>query len=128
MNKVVHFEITYDDKERCTDFYKKVFEWQLQDIPDMNYTMARTVDIDDKNMPKEPGAINGGMYKRDDKLSKSPVIVINVDSVDDHIKRVEQSGGKVVRPRVQVGDMGFYAQVSDTEDNIIGIWENIKKE
>jgi len=128
MNKVVHFEITYDDKERCTDFYKKVFDWKLQDIPEMNYTIANTVDVDDKNMPKESGAINGGMYKRDDKSSRTPVIVIDVSSVDDYIKRVDQSGGKVVRPKVQVGDMGFYAQVSDTEDNIIGIWESIKKD
>ena len=100
----------------------------MQDIPEMNYVIAHTVDIDDKNMPKESGAINGGMYKRDDKSSKNPVLVIDVFSVDEYIEKVESSGGKVTRSKVQVGDMGHYAQVSDTEGNIIGLWENIPKQ
>ena len=128
MNKVVHFEVPYDDVDRATEFYKNVFNWNINAIPEMNYHTVHTVDIDENNMPKESGAINGGMYKRGEGSAKGPVIVIDVESVDEHVSKVEGAGGKVVRGKVQVGDMGYYAQVEDTEGNVIGIWEMIKKE
>jgi uncharacterized protein len=129
MNPVVHFEIPFDDKEKAKEFYEKVFGWKLQDIPEMHYIMAHTGETDEQtHMLKEPGRINGGMYKRDDKSAHSPVLVIDVPSVDEHLEKIKAAGGSVFREKVQVGDMGFYAQVKDTEGNIIGIWENIKKE
>ena len=65
MNKIVHFEIPFDDKEKAMKFYKDIFGWELNDMPEMNYVIAHTVKVDKKFMPKESGAINGGMYKRD---------------------------------------------------------------
>lgn len=125
MDKVVHFEIPYDDAERASEFYKKVFGWKINSVPEMNYNIVHTVDIDEKNMPKEAGAINGGMYKRDEKSAKNPVIVISVKNVDEAVKKAEKAGGEVFRPKMQVGNMGLYAQVKDSEGNVIGIWQDI---
>lgn len=127
MNKVVHFEIPFDDKERAMSFYKNVFGWEMQDVPDMSYVITRTVAVDENFMPKESGAINGGFYERDDKSSKTPVLVIDVPSIDEHVALIKKAGGEVVREKMNVGNMGYYAQVKDTEGNIIGIWENIKQ-
>jgi uncharacterized protein len=127
MNKVVHFEIPYDDKEKCIDFYKKVFGWNFQDMPEMNYTIAHTVEVDDKHMPKEAGAINGGMYKRNETSANSPVLVIDVQNLDEYVEKVKETGGELFMEKVKVGEMGFYAQVKDTEGNIIGLWEDVKK-
>ena len=126
MDKVVHFEIPFDDAKRAKEFYSKVFGWKIEDVPQMNYHMVHTVEIDENRMPKQAGAINGGLYKRDDKSAKSPVIVIDVAKIDDYVKKIKKAGGKVVREKSTVGDMGFYAQVSDTEGNVIGIWETIQ--
>ncbi len=127
MDKAVHFEIPFDDAKRAGDFYKKVFGWKLNEMPEMNYTIVHTVDVDEKMMPKEVGAINGGMFKRDDKSASGPVIVMGVKSIEETIKKITNNGGKVFKRKSSVGDMGFYAQVKDTEGNIIGIWETIKK-
>lgn len=127
MNKVVHFEVPFDDKERAMKFYSEVFGWQLVDMPEMHYVIARTVAVDEKQMPKETGAINGGMYKRDEKSAQMPVLVIDVPSIDDHVTKIEAAGGKVTRPKMSIGEMGWYAQVADTEGNVIGIWETMKK-
>ena len=126
MDKVGHFEFPYEDLSRAKEFYSKVFGWKFQDFSDMNYTMAFTVETDEQMMPKESGAINGGLYKRDENSSKTPVVIVGVESVDDKIKEIEFSGGKVLLKK-QLGNMGFYAQVSDTEGNIIGIWERIRE-
>ena len=125
MDKVVHFEIPTDDLDRAKKFYKGIFEWQLFDVPGMNYTIVTTVPTDDKHMPKESGAINGGMMKRSSN-GETPVIVIRVSSVDKYLKKVEKVGGKTVMPKQKVGDMGLYARVSDTEGNIIGLLQDLK--
>jgi len=39
---------------------------------------------------------------------------------------IETGGGKVIRPKMAVGDMGFAAYFKDSEGNVIGLWENAK--
>jgi predicted enzyme related to lactoylglutathione lyase len=126
MDKVVHFEIPAEDMNRAKKFYKDIFGWELVDIPGMEYTIVRTVAVDSENMPKEPGAINGGIAKKSTK-DETPVLVIDVPSIDGYIKKITAAGGKVVRPKMTVMDMGFYARVTDSEGNVIGILEIIKK-
>ncbi len=123
MNKVVHFEIPYDNIDRVKTFYENVFGWKINEIPAMNYHMVTTVQTDEKQMPKESGAINGGMYKRGMGGSQTPVIVIDVPSIDAYIEKVKAAGGTIVFDKRKVGDMGFYAQIKDTEGNIVGIWQ-----
>ena len=127
MNKVVHFEIPFDDAERAKTFYGEVFGWGLQDMPEMEYIMARTAETDEQFMIKEPGAINGGLYKRAEGLAQSPVLVIDVDSLDEHLEKITAAGGTITREKTHVADMGLYAQVKDTEGNIIGVWEDLQK-
>jgi predicted enzyme related to lactoylglutathione lyase len=127
MDKVVHFEIPVDDVNRAQGFYKKIFGWKISAVPGMPYWMVNTVETDTNNMPTQPGAINGGIYKRGQEGAKAPVLVVNVSSVDDYVKKVKKAGGSVVLAKRQVGDMGFYAQVSDTEDNIIGLWQMLPR-
>ena len=125
MDKVVHFEIPYDDLERAKKFYKEAFSWNINTIPEMNYNIVHTTEVDEKQMPKEKGAINGGMYKRDEKSAQSPVIVMDVENIDESIKKIEELGGEVFKKKHSIGEMGYYAQAKDSEGNIIGIWETI---
>lgn len=122
MDKIVHFEIPAEDLGRAKEFYGSIFGWGLQDMEGMDYTMVRTVDVDDQQMPKEPGAINGGMMQRGPD-TPSPVITINVDSIDDSMKRIKDAGGDVVRARTEIPGMGAYAYFKDTEGNTLGLWE-----
>jgi len=124
MNKVSHFEIPYDDQERAKKFYQDVFGWQINKFPDMDYHLATTTPSDEKMHPKEPGAINGGLLPKD-PTATHPMIVIDVPSIEEHIKKVESSGGKTVMPVMKIGEFGLYARVSDTEGNIIGIWQTL---
>jgi hypothetical protein len=125
MDKVVHFEIPVDELERAQKFYKSIFGWNINQVPSMEYYMVNTVDVDENHMPKEPGAINGGMFKRN-APGQSPTIVINVASIDDYLTKIEGAGGKVILPKQKVADFGLYAQFSDTEGNVIGLWQNLK--
>jgi len=127
MNSVVHFEIPANDTSRAEKFYSDVFGWQIQKfpMPGGDYYMVTTTPSTDKG-PTNPGAINGGLVQRDNQSAKEPVLVIDVPNLDEHLKKIEAAGGKVVMPKMQVGDMGLYARVTDTEENIIGVWQDLK--
>ena len=119
MDSVVHFEIPADNPKRAQKFYSTVFDWKINNMPDMGYALLGTTEVDKNQMPTKPGAINGGMLKRQAPV-KSVVITINVASIDDAAKKIVKQGGKVVRKKAKVGDMGYAAYFKDTEGNVIG--------
>ena len=128
MDKVVHFELPSDNRERAKKFYSSVFSWDIMEMPfqDDVYTSAITSPIDEKYMHQEKGAINGAIINRDESIS-APVITISVESIEDSTKKIEAAGGKLVVLKGEVPDMGYYAYFKDTEGNVLGLWENLKK-
>jgi predicted enzyme related to lactoylglutathione lyase len=125
MDKVVHFEITFDDQQRAKEFYGSVFDWDLDDNDMGNgvvYTTATTVPVGDDRLPKEPGAINGGFTSRGSE-TPYPVITIGVDAIDDTLKKIEASGGTTVTPRTPIPNLGAFAYFKDSEGNVMGLWE-----
>lgn len=122
MNKVVHFEIPFDDKARAQKFYSETFDWKLTEMPEMNYVMAQTAAVDENQMPKEPGAINGGLFQRP-KEAPHPVLYVAVASVEETLTKVEKAGGKVVTPRTPIPGMGAFGRIADPEGNVIGLFE-----
>ena len=123
MDRVVHFEVPFDDADRAHSFYREAFGWQLQSMPGMGYTMVTTTPTDAAGRPAEPGGVNGGMLARQGPIT-GPVITIGVDNLDDALARAEKLGGAVAIGKQPVGDMGFSAYVHDTEGNLIGLWQN----
>ena len=119
MDRVVHFEIPYDEKKRAMKFYAETFGWKLLDLPEMDYTLVHAAQTDENNMVAEKGAINGGLFHRSDD-AKEPIIVIGVESIDETIKKVVAAGGKVVTPKQRIPN-GSYARVADPEGNVIGL-------
>jgi len=124
MRSVVHFEIPADDVARAKEFYRSVFGWQMQEMPDMDYTIVRTTEVDESTqMPTTPGAINGGLMARSSE-TPAPVLTIDVESVDRALEQVEAAGGTVVRPRTEIPGMGAFAYFTDPDGNTLGLWEN----
>ncbi|MDE1871512.1 MAG: VOC family protein [Candidatus Micrarchaeota archaeon] len=127
MYSVTDFQIPADDKERAKKFYSSVFGWKTNDVPGVDYTGLITAETDENsNRPKRPGAINGGMMKREGTF-KNPTITITVDDIDKALENVEKGGGKIVKGKDSVMDMGFVAWFQDTEGNVLALWQYMKK-
>jgi predicted enzyme related to lactoylglutathione lyase len=122
--RVVHFEIPFDDGDRARSFYKGAFGWNIQEIPDMAYTIVSSGPTTDQGTPSEPGFINGGMNKREFSAGGAPVIVIDVDSIDASLEVIQELGGSTVVAKQAVGDMGYAAYFKDPEGNLMGLWES----
>ena len=120
-DKVVHFELPADNLERAQNFYRSAFDWSINTVPGMGYTLVQTTPSSKDGSPTEPGAINGGMLARQAPI-KNPV-TIQVASIDDSLQQIEKLGGRMVRDKQPVGDMGFAAYFSDSEGNVLGLWQ-----
>lgn len=129
MNQVVHFEIPSDDREKANQFYTSVFDWETEETPfeDDVYMSVITSPVDENHMHEERGAINGAIISRDDTVT-SPIITIDVSSIDDHVSKIEAEGGSIVVPKGEVPDMGYYAYFEDPDGNVIGLWESLGEE
>ena len=115
---IVHFEIPSDNIERAKKFYDNLFGWKMEKVPGpMEYWMFAT-----SANSKGQHAISGGVIER--KMSNEPItIYISVDSVNDYAKKVEELGGKVIKPRTEVPGYGWFAVCMDTENNLFALWE-----
>jgi uncharacterized protein len=120
--KVVHFEVPFDDADRARSFYRDVFDWQIQEVPEMGYNMVATGPTSDQGMPSEPGFIGGGMLQRQSPVT-SPVLTLQVDDIDAAVVAIEKHGGKSLGEKMAVGDMGFAAYFNDSEGNLMGLWQ-----
>jgi predicted enzyme related to lactoylglutathione lyase len=122
MSGVVHFEIPADDQDRARDFYGAAFDWRLDVMPELQYTNVLTTPVDEQTQqPREPGAINGGMFQREGDLAH-PIITVDVDDIDRALERIASLGGSVVQERTAIPGMGYFAYFRDTEGNVLGLW------
>jgi uncharacterized protein len=126
MDSVVHFEIPAKDPKRASAFYTKAFGWTFNQFPNWEYWMIGTTPSDKNGMPKDAGSINGGMGKKGGSL-QYPTVTISVADIDETLESVKKLGGKVSGKKSPVGDMGFTAYFTDTEGNVIGLWQNAPK-
>jgi predicted enzyme related to lactoylglutathione lyase len=123
---VVHFEIPATDPDKLSQFYSQLFDWKIEktDMGGGNfYYMTSTVETDDQGMPKQPGAINGGMYKRMEP-NQRPLNYINVESVDEYVTKAKELGATVMMDKMAVPGMGWFAQLTDPDGNQFGVWQN----
>ncbi len=117
MNRVVHFEIVSDDPERALAFYKNVFGWKFEKWQGpFDYWLITTGE------ETEPG-INGGLNRTREAHSKCTVNTIDVDSIDNAVKKIVKNGGKVLQEKTPIPGVGYLAYCEDTEGIQFGILE-----
>jgi hypothetical protein len=49
-----------------------------------------------------------------------------VTGIDQYAKKLEELGGKVVMPKQQVPQVGYFVVAMDPEGNAFGLWEEVK--
>ena len=129
MDNVRAFDIPVDDMERAKRFYERIFGWDIHPIAGSggDFHAAHTVTVDENDEPQIRGAINGGLFKRGTHGLNETFLEVTVPSIDEYLKKIEAEGGQMVKPKGPILDIAFFAVVNDTEGNVIGLWENVKK-
>ncbi len=121
MHNPIHWlEIAATDLERAKDFYAKVFnlEFQFVEMPDNKMYMF--------GAPGQTGSAGCLVHSPDNKPSADGTIIyFTCENVENEVKKVEASGGKVIVPKTDIGEFGFFAQFIDTEGNRIGLHSEV---
>jgi hypothetical protein len=124
MSPVVHFEMPAEDRNRMAVFYSRAFGWKTQMLgEDMgNYVVVSTTETDDDGMIKNPGAINGGFYpKNDETPDQYPSLVIGVEDIREAMDNIIEAGGKLLGEPMEIPGHGLYVSFYDTEGNKVSI-------
>ena len=110
---VVHFEIHGKDRRKLQDFYRTLFEWEIEEQEAMEYGMVAA------GQGGPPDGLGGGIVQS----PAAPLVTFYVQVLDPNetLKKAESMGGKTVQAPVDVPGGPTIAQVQDPEGNVIGI-------
>jgi predicted enzyme related to lactoylglutathione lyase len=114
-NPVVHWEFMSKDPAKVSDFYAKIFGWNIQHRPEMNYRIVDT----------EGGGINGGIVKPDkpEPWPGNMLFYIAVDDLAAFRRKVAAAGGKIHVEEQKVPGMGKFSLFTDPEGRMMGLWK-----
>lgn len=116
-NPVGWFDINVSNLERSKKFYESVFQIKLIDLP---------IEWGKQSMfpaNREGLNISGALVENKDRTENSNNTVVYFVSKDctTEENRVEKAGGKIIRPKMSIGEFGFVSLIMDTEGNTIGL-------
>ncbi len=120
-NPFTWVEIYVEDMSRAKTFYEAVLQTQLTELP-------MSPDFGDMQMLSfgwaegEPN-ISGALVKMQgmEPSSNGTIVYFACDDCSVEESRVENAGGKVLNPKMSIGEHGFCSVVMDTEGNSIGL-------
>lgn len=118
-NPVQWLEIATTDLERAKAFYAKVFdlEFQFIEMPDSKMYMF--------GEPGQEGSAGCLLNSNESKPSPDGTVVyFSCEDVDTQAGRVDEAGGKLLFPKTDIGEFGFFAQFIDSEGNRLGLHSN----
>ena len=87
--------------------------------------MISTSSRGNSNEEKSSPSLEGGLIKRQHP-QQSNLNYISVPSIDEYSNKVKELGGKIVLPKTEITDYGFFAVCIDTENNAFALWESKK--
>ncbi len=123
-NPGVWFEIYVDDMERAKKFYETVFETTLTDMsmPDSVGGGTKMLSFP-STMDMTGYGASGALVKMDNMKAGGSGTIIYLGAEDCSVEeaRVESAGGKVLQPKMNIGEYGFIVLAVDTEGNTFGI-------
>ena len=112
---IVHVEIPAVNVEGAGKFYESLFGWKLQHMPEMNYTMW------------EDGTGAGGGFPQvsEENPAGQVLVYIASDDIDADLKKVEKLGGKVLHPKTEIPQMGWYGVFQDPTGNVLAVYTSM---
>ncbi|NLF77300.1 MAG: VOC family protein [Chloroflexi bacterium] len=117
MPRIVHFELPSKNPEKLSAFYRSVFDWQISKWEGpIEYWMVGT------GPDSEPG-IDGGLMTNGE-FPHVPVLTVDVDNLDEYIRKVVANGGEVFVPKGPVPGVGWLAYCKDVEGTLFGMMQD----
>lgn len=115
---IVHVEIPAANVEAAGKFYQELLGWNIQPMPEMNYTMWES----------EGGESGGFPPVSDDNPAGQVMVYIHSDDIETDLKKVEKLGGKVIHPKAEIPGTGWFGIFQDPTGNILALYTSMDEE
>ena len=116
-NQINWFEIPVNNLDRAKNFYTTILSCNFQEIDSDDAKMA----VFQGNMDRY-GATGCLVEYSDVRPSvNGTVIYFSCEDVDKTLNLVERSGGKVLIPKTDIGEYGYFAHFIDSEGNRVAL-------
>lgn len=112
---IVHIEIPAANGAQAGEFYRKLFGWQIQHVPEMNYTM----------WDAGHGSIGGFSDLNDSSQPKSVLIYVNSDDIEADLKHAASLGAKIVQEKMEIPRTGWFGIFQDPHGNHIALYTSM---
>ncbi len=113
----MHVEIPCREREEAKRFYGNIFGWKFEDTPEMEYTMFDT------------GAAPGGGFFIPTEFNPGGVLnYILVESIEGISEKIESAGGKVIVPKTEIPQRGWFAAFEDPSGAVMALYESMRRE
>lgn len=112
---IVHVEIPAVNVEAAGRFYQELFGWKLQHVPEMNYTMWED----------ETGSGGGFPQVSEDNPAGRVLVYIDSDDIEADLKKVEKLGGKILHPKMEIPQMGWFGIFQDPTGNVLALYTSM---
>ena len=117
---VVHWEFWSKDPGKVSDFYAQVFDWKINHIPEINYSI---VDTD-----SEGSGIGGGiMTPQEGEWPSNMTFYIDVDDLATYRERIVAAGGQVIVEEMAVPNVGWFSLFADPDGRVLGMWKQAEQ-
>ena len=111
-NAICYIEWFCTDLGRTKAFLAGLIDWHFEPSGE-DYFITRA--------PAGPG---GGIQKVDDvQPGASPVVYVEVDEIEDYLRRTKELGGVVAVGKSVIPTLGWYALIKDPDGNTIGLYQ-----
>ncbi len=118
-NAFVHVELSTTDLDKAKDFYGKLFQWTLEDVPmdGGTYTLIKVGEGTGGGMMKQmvPGAPSTWMA------------YVDVDDIAAATKRAKDLGATVMRDVTEVMGAGWLSIIVDPTGAVLGLWKAVSR-
>jgi uncharacterized protein len=115
---VVHVEIPAANVEAAGKFYQDLLGWKLQHDPALNYTQWEAGD-----------GTGGGFPAVSDESPAGHVLVyIHSDDIETDLNNVEKLGGRVIHPKTEIPQTGWFGLFRDPTGNVLGLYTSMNPE
>ncbi|TAF31530.1 MAG: VOC family protein [Cytophagales bacterium] len=115
-NPVGWFDLQVANLERAKQFYETVFNVKLVDLP-LEWGRQSLFPFN----PTSPNISGALVEKPDMQPSASTIIYFETENCVTEEQRIEEAGGKVVQPKMNIGEFGFVSIFIDSEGNTVGL-------
>jgi len=112
-NPVAWFEVVGRDTARLKGFYGELFDWRLEDMQEMPYTIAD---------PHGENGLRGGIGPDPSGGEGHVTFYVEVDDLEPSLARAEELGGAKVAGPIEIPGNRI-ALFADPEGHVIGLIE-----